>query len=107
MNFKLLMLNLNMKVVKEHANDNITILFWNFFWEIDRMGEGNSGFVKNKCKYTNCFTTNNRSELYLPGKRVCTESQTPHFMAGISCSDDIVKFSQTQANRAYFRKKHN
>ena len=70
MNFKFLMLNLNMKVVKEHANDNITILFWNFFWEIDRMGEGNSGFVKNKCKYTNCFTTNNRSELYLPDKRV-------------------------------------
>ena len=70
MNFKLLMLNLNMKVFKEHANDNITILFWNFFWEIDRMGEGNSGFVKNKCKYTNCFTSNNRLDLYLPDKRV-------------------------------------
>ena len=34
------------------------------------MGKGNSGFVNNKCKYTNCFTTNNRSDLYLPDTRV-------------------------------------
>ena len=70
MNFTFLMLILIAKGVKKHGNDNITILFWNFFWEIDRMGEGNSGFVKNKCKYTNCFTSNDRADLYRTDKRV-------------------------------------
>ena len=43
-----------------------TILFWNGFWNwpFYGMGEGNSGFISNKCKYTNCYTTNRRSDLF-------------------------------------------
>ena len=72
MDFKFVMLLFNSKVVKAHDNDNITILFWNSFWvyPLFGMGEGNSGFIKSKCKYTNCFTTHHRSELYLPNKRI-------------------------------------
>ena len=53
-------------------DENITILFWNSFWvyPLFAMGEGNSGFIKNKCKYTNCFTTHRRSELYQENKKV-------------------------------------
>ena len=59
-------------VAKDHDIDNITILFWNSFWvyPLFGMGEGNSGFIKRKCKYTNCFTTHHRSDLYLPDKRI-------------------------------------
>ena len=72
MDFKFVMLLFNSKVVKADNNDNITILFWNSFWvyPLFGMGEENSGFIKSKCKYTNCFTTHHRSELYLPDKRI-------------------------------------
>ena len=59
-------------MVKAQNNGNITILFWNSFWvyPLFGMGEGNSGFIKSKCKYTNCFTTHHRSELYFPDSKI-------------------------------------
>ena len=55
-----------------HDNDNITILFYNSFWvyPLFGMGEENRGFIKSKCKYTNCFTTHHRSELYFSDKKI-------------------------------------
>ena len=72
MNLRLSNFVFHSKVAKVHDTDNITILFWNSFWvyPLFGMGEGNSGFIKSKCKFTNCFTTHHRSELYLPDKRI-------------------------------------
>ena len=57
---------------KKLLDERITILFWNSFWvyPLFAMGEGNTGFIKNKCKYTNCFTTHQRSELFRSDKKV-------------------------------------
>ena len=46
-------------------DEKLYILFWNGYWNwpFYGMGEGNRGFVKNKCKYQNCFTTNQRAKL--------------------------------------------
>ena len=43
----------------------LIILFWNGFWNWPyfAMGEGNSGFVSNNCKYQNCYTTNQRDTM--------------------------------------------
>ena len=48
----------------------LTILFWNGFWKwpFYGMGEGNTGFISHKCEYTNCYTTNNRKELFQADK---------------------------------------
>ena len=50
-------------------NYNLTILFWNQLWRnpFFGMGTGNEGFVRYKCRYTNCFTTNKRT-IFLNGK---------------------------------------
>jgi hypothetical protein len=46
-------------------DERLTILFWNGFWNwpFFGMGVGNRGFISNKCKYRNCYTTNNRTKL--------------------------------------------
>ena len=58
---------------KDHVVENIqplkdeklNILFWNGFWNwpFFGMGVGNRGFVSNKCKYQNCYTTNQRKKI--------------------------------------------
>ena len=32
------------------------------------MGEGNTGFISHKCEYTNCYTTNDKNELFQTDK---------------------------------------
>ena len=51
--------------VEIHDNEKLSILFWNKFWDLPffGMGEGNTGFVNNRCKYTNCYTTNLQNKL--------------------------------------------
>ena len=34
------------------------------------MGEGNGGFLAHKCLYANCYTTNQRTELFDPNKLI-------------------------------------
>ena len=62
----------NQQVKKENEEDKINILFWNSFWvyPLFAMGEGNTGFIKSKCRYTNCYTTHHRSALCLPDKKI-------------------------------------
>ena len=56
----------------ENPNNKITILFWNGFWKwpFYGMGEGNTGFISHHCKYTNCYTTNQRTELFQQNKKI-------------------------------------
>ena len=53
------------ETINEPIEDNLTILFWNGFWNwpFFGMGVGNRGFVANKCQYQNCYTTNQRKKL--------------------------------------------
>ena len=53
-------------------DEKLNILFWNGFWNwpFFGMGVGNRGFVSNKCKYQNCFTTNQRKKLINKHSRI-------------------------------------
>ena len=46
-------------------DERLNILFWNAFFQLPffGMGTGNKGFVQIKCKYQNCYTTNERKKL--------------------------------------------
>ena len=46
-------------------DERLNILFWNAFFKLPffGMGMGNKGFVQIKCKYQNCYTTNERKKL--------------------------------------------
>ena len=50
--------------------NRINILFWNGFWQwpYHGMGKGNKGFIAHNCKYTNCYTSIKRSELFQSDK---------------------------------------
>ena len=50
----------------------LNILFWNGFWNLPffGMGVGNRGFVSNKCKYQNCYTTNQRKKIFKSNTRI-------------------------------------
>ena len=54
------------------TDEKLNILFWNGFWNwpFFGMGVGNRGFVSNKCKYQNCFTTNQRKKLINTHSRI-------------------------------------
>ena len=54
------------------ADEKLTILFWNRFWNWGYfgMGVGNRGFVSNKCEYSNCYTTNMRKKLMSRSTRI-------------------------------------
>ena len=53
-------------------DERLNILFWNGFWNwpFFGMGVGNRGFIANKCKYQNCYTTNKRNKLRKSTTRV-------------------------------------
>ena len=55
----------NEEIVISTKDQRLNILFWNAFWiwPFFGMGVGNEGFVSNKCKYQNCYTTNQREKL--------------------------------------------
>ena len=55
----------NEEIVVSSKDERLNILFWNKFWTLPffAMGVGNEGFVKNKCKYQNCYTTNDRKKI--------------------------------------------
>ena len=50
--------------VERHDMEKLSILFWNRFWNLPfvKWG-GNTGFVNNGRKYTNCYTTNLRKKM--------------------------------------------
>ena len=55
----------NEDIVVSSKDERLNILFWNRFWTLPffAMGVGNKGFVQSKCKYQNCYTTNDRKKL--------------------------------------------
>ena len=55
----------NEEIVVSSKDEKLNILFWNGFWNwpFFGMGVGNRGFVSNKCKYQNCYTTNQRKKI--------------------------------------------
>ena len=55
----------NEDIVVPSKDERLNILFWNKFYYLEffGMGVGNEGFVKNNCKYQNCYTTNQRKKL--------------------------------------------
>ena len=55
----------NEEIVKSTKDERLNILFWNSYWNwpFFGMGVGNRGFVSNKCKYQNCYTTNQREKI--------------------------------------------
>ena len=62
----------NDDILRGLQDDKLTILFWNGYWNwpFYGMGVGNTGFVANKCRYTNCYTTNLRKKLSQKNKRI-------------------------------------
>ena len=59
-------------MTKKDEYDKLTILFWNGFWNwpFYGMGVGNSGFVANKCRCKNCYTTNLKKMLLQKHTRI-------------------------------------
>ena len=55
----------NEEIAVSSKDERLNILFWNKFWTLPffAMGVGNEGFVQNKCKYQNCYTTNDRKKI--------------------------------------------
>ena len=55
----------NEEMVISTKDERSNILFWNAYWNrpFFGMGVGNIGFVSNKCKYQNCYTTNQREKI--------------------------------------------
>lgn len=75
-------------------NEKLNIVFWNGFWNwpFFGMGVGNRGFVANKCKYQNCYTTNQRKKITNNHTRI--DAIVVH-----GPDDDLARLASTNVSR--------
>ena len=82
--------------VEVNNNERLSILFWNKFWNwpFYAMGEGNTGFVNNRCKYTNCYTTKLRKKILEKGNRI--DAVVVH-----GWDSDLARLAHTRVSTTY------